>query len=130
MDADTMKARTKRFALEVIRMSQSLPRSREVDTLVRQILRSATSVAANYRAACRGRSKTEFLSKLGVVEEEADETLLWLEFLTEAEMVPRKQGKALWTECDQILRIVVASIKTGRDKRPQNNPKSDIRNPK
>ncbi len=116
MDADAMKARTKRFALDVIRMSEALPRNRAADVLARQILRSATSIASNYRAACRGRSKSEFISKLGVVEEETDETLLWLEFLTEAGMVPSARGKELWTECDQILRIVVASIKTARGK--------------
>lgn len=116
MDADAMKARTKRLALGVIRMSQALPRNREADTLARQIVRSATSVAANYRAACRGRSKTEFLSKLGVVEEEADETLLWLEFLMESDLMPSTLGQELWSECDQILRIVVASIKTARNK--------------
>jgi four helix bundle protein len=130
MDADMMKARTKRFALQAVRVSQGLPRSSEASVLGKQLLRSATSIAANYRAACRARSTTEFVSKLGVVEEEADETLLWLELLTDAGILHRDKGGELIGECEQILRIVVASIKTARNKRPQSNPKSAIRDPK
>jgi len=112
MDADAMKARTKRYALQAIRVSQGLPRSREADVIGRQLLRSATSVAANYRAACRARSTTEFVSKLGVVEEEADETLLWIELLTDTGILPEMKGRELAKEGEEILRIVVASIKT------------------
>jgi four helix bundle protein len=79
-----LKQRTKAFALRIIRMTQALPRSREADVIGRQVLRSATSIAANYRAAGRGRSKAEFAAKLGIVIEEADETVLWLELLAEA----------------------------------------------
>jgi len=93
-----------------------LPRSREADVLGRQFLRSATSVAANYRAACRARSTSEFIAKLGVVEEEADETLLWLELLVDAAIIPGARTQTLYNECEQILRMVVSSIKTARGK--------------
>ena len=117
MNPDEMKARTKRFALQAIRLSQGLPRNREADVIGRQLLRSGTSVAANYRAACRARSTSEFVSKLGVAEEEADETLLWLELLTDTGILPEVKGREIAKECEEILRIIVASIKTARDKR-------------
>jgi four helix bundle protein len=82
-----LKQRTKAFALRIIRMTQALPRNREADVIGRQVLRSATSIAANYRAAGRGRSKAEFTAKLGVVIEETDETVLWLELLAESGIV-------------------------------------------
>ena len=95
-------------------MVESLPRSRSADVLGRQLLRSCTSVAANYRAACRARSKPEFLAKLGIVEEEADETLFWLELLTEVGLIPADRSDRLRGETNQILAIIVASIRTGR----------------
>ena len=116
MDASDLKARTKAIALEAIRISETLPRNRQADVLGRQFLRSATSVAANYRAACRARSTNDFISKLGIVEEEADETLLWIELLVEAGILPNARVQALYEECEQILRMVVASIKTARNK--------------
>src|SRR5215467_5521079 len=82
-----LKTRTKAFALRIIRMSQALPRSREANVLVQQILRSATGMAANYRAAGRSRSKAEFVAKIGVVVEEADETVFWLEMLADSGIV-------------------------------------------
>src|SRR5260370_15330014 len=87
MNADKhheLRARTKAFALRVIRMSQALPRSREANVLIQQVLRSATGMAANYRAAGRSRSKAEFIAKIGVVVEEADETVFWLEMLADS----------------------------------------------
>jgi len=113
---DDLKAKTKRFALSAVRASQMLPRNREADVLGRQFLRSATSIAANYRSACRARSTSEFIAKLGVAEEEADETLLWLELLMEAKALSEDKGHELCDECEQILRMVVASIKTSRRK--------------
>src|SRR5258706_11951163 len=83
-----LRERTKRFALRIIRLSQSLPRSREANVLGSQVLRSGTAVAANYRAAGRARSKREFIAKIGVVVEEADETVFWLELLVESGLVP------------------------------------------
>lgn len=76
--ADELKARTKQFAIRIVSVSKSLPRTREEDVIGRQLLRSGTAVAANYRAVCRARSKAEFISKMGIVVEEADETVLWL----------------------------------------------------
>jgi four helix bundle protein len=84
-----LRDRTKAFALRVFKMSQVLPRTREANIIMQQLLRSSTSVAANYRAAGRARSKAEFISKLGVVIEEADETVFWLEFLADTGIVKR-----------------------------------------
>ena len=81
-----------------------------------QLFRSGTSVGANYRAACRARSTAEFISKLGIVEEEADETLFWLEILNELEIVTPKSLEPLMKECDEIISIIVASIKTSKKK--------------
>src|SRR6516162_3728285 len=91
-----LKQRTKAFALRIIRMTQALPRTREADVIGRQVLRSATSVAANYRAAGRGRSKAEFTAKLGIVIEETEETVLWLELLSSAAL-PNRQDFAICT---------------------------------
>jgi len=82
-----------------------------------QIVRSATSVAANYRAACRARSAAEFLSKMGAVEEEADETLFWLELIEEAGLVPPKRLAAIKKEADELVAVTIASIKTARKNR-------------
>ncbi len=112
-----LRDRTKAFALRVIRLVESLPRGRTADVIGRQLLRSATSVAANYRAARRGRSTAEFIAKLGVVEEEADESLFWLELLGDSGTVPPDRLAELMGEADQILRIVVASLKTAKAKR-------------
>lgn len=79
-----------------------------------QVLRSGTSVAANYREACRARSPAEFRSKMGIVEQELDETLLWLELLVESDVVPETKMKELVAESDELIRIVVASIKTSK----------------
>ena len=107
-----LKQRTKMFALRIIRMTQALPRSREADVIARQILRSATSVAANYRAAGRGRSKAEFIAKLGVVIEEADETVLWLELLVESGIMKATKLHALLNEANQLLALFAASWNT------------------
>src|SRR3954471_13401826 len=93
-----------------------------------QLVRSGTSVAANYRSACRGRSPAEFASKMGVVEEEADETALWIELVMESRMLPRKKLEPLWQEADELTRIAVASIRTTRRSPSIRNPKSAIRN--
>jgi four helix bundle protein len=114
MTPEEMKQRTKRFALRVIRVTQSLPRGRKADVLGRQLLKSGTSVGANYRAACRGRSHAEFIAKLGIVEEEADESLYWMELLIEADLVKPDRLTDLMTEGSEILAIVVASINTAR----------------
>jgi four helix bundle protein len=112
-----LKVRTKTFALRVIRLVNSLPAGRATDVLGKQLLRSGTSVAANYRAACRARSSAEFIAKMGIVEEEADESVLWLELLTEAKLVRDDLLAPLKEEANELVAIVVASIKTARNRR-------------
>jgi four helix bundle protein len=111
---EDLKIRTKKFALDVIRLSESLPGGRTAEVINRQLLRSGTSVAANYRAACRARSRADFVNKMGIVEEEADEVQFWLELLTEAGVVKPDAVIGLRQECNELLAIVVASIKTAR----------------
>ena len=106
-----LKQRTKAFALRIIRMTQALPRTREADVIGRQILRSATGIAANYRAAGRGRSKAEF-TKLGIVIEEADETALWLELLGESGIIKPSRLRELLDEANQLLALFAASWRT------------------
>jgi four helix bundle protein len=109
-----LKVRTKAFAVRCIRLVDSLPATRSCDVIGRQLLKSATSVGANYRSACRGRSTAEFCSKLGIVEEEADESAYWIELLQEADIVRKDLLDPLHQEADEILAMVVASIRTAR----------------
>ena len=127
MDQVEMKKRTKKFALRVIRLVESLPNNRTSNVLGIQLLRSGTSVGANYRAACRAKSTADFISKLSIVEEEGDESLFWMELLIESEQVKPNLVENLLDEANQILSIVVSSIKTAKERR---NPKSAIPNPK
>ena len=115
MDKD-LKERTKKFALRVIKLVRSLPREVACDTIGRQLLRAGTSVAANYRAACRARSKTEFLAKMGIVEEEADETVFWMELLVDAEIVSASKMKNLLAEGNELVAIAVSSKRTARSR--------------
>ncbi|MDP1663430.1 MAG: four helix bundle protein [Phycisphaerales bacterium] len=117
MTPDEMKARTKAFGLRVIRLVEALPKTRTADVLGRQLLRSATSVGANYRSACRARSTAEFTSKLGIVEEEADESGYWLDLLSDAGAVKPARLEPLAKECDEVLAIVVAAIRTAKRNR-------------
>ena len=114
MDRAEMKQRTKEFAKEIIRLCRKLPNNREGRLIGDQIFRSGTSVAANYRSACRARSKAEFISRLSVVEEEADETLFWLEVIKEMKIFQYSKLDTLIKENDEILAIVVASIRTAK----------------
>ena len=109
-----LKERTRSFALKVIKVVEMLPKGRTADILGRQLLGAGTSVGANYRAACRAKSTADFISKLGIVEEEADETIYWMELLIEAGLVRKDDLIPLLDEADQILAITVASIKTAR----------------
>jgi four helix bundle protein len=128
---DEMKQRTKKFALRVIRLIQALPKGRVADVIGRQLIRSGTSVGANYRAACRARSQAEFVAKLGIVEEEADESIYWMELLIEADLMNETKLSSLMKEADEILAIVVSSINTARgSRRTSPKRKSAIRNPK
>ncbi|MEM8487492.1 MAG: four helix bundle protein [Bacteroidota bacterium] len=111
---DSMKERTKNFAVEVIRFSSTLGRQ-EISRIIRnQLLRSATSVAANYRAACKAQSKAAFIAKLAIVEEEADETLFWLEMLEETGLCANAKFYELKYEANQITAIITASRKTAK----------------
>lgn len=112
MDAEVLKKRSKQLALKGIRLFQELPRTTEARILGKQFLRSITSVAANYRAACRARSQAEFFAKLSIVVEEADETLLWLELLIEANIVNEATIQPLYKEAQELLYIFSASRKT------------------
>jgi four helix bundle protein len=111
-----LRVRTKAFALRVIRLVDSLPTRRSCEVIGKQLLRSATSVGANYRAACRARSPAEFCAKMGIVEEEADESAYWLELLMDGEIVKREVLADLHAEAGEIVAMVVASIKTAREK--------------
>jgi len=107
-----MKKRTKRFALDIIRLVAELPKTTEGRIVGGQLIRCATSVGANYRAACRGKSKADFISKLGIVEEEADESCYWLELIIEGKILPEEQVASLLEEANEITAIIVASRKT------------------
>lgn len=112
MDEETFKHRTKSLALRVIRLSEFIPQSHAGQVISKQIVRSATSVGANYRAACRSRSAAEKFAKLKIVEEEADETLYWLELLIEANLMGETKLSELIDETNQIIAMTVASLKT------------------
>ena len=112
-----LRVRTKAFALRIVRLCDPLPRSRSCDVIGRQLLRSGTSIGANYRAACRSRSAAEFLAKLGIVEEEADETVYWIELLMESGVVRPELLRDLHAESGEIVAMVVASIRTARNHR-------------
>jgi four helix bundle protein len=114
MDEATFKHRTKRFGLAVIKLVETLPRSRTAEVLERQLLHAGTSVGANYRAACRGRSASDVIAKLGIVEEEADESIYWIELLVEAGFIAPNNAEALKQEANELLAMTVASIKTLR----------------
>jgi four helix bundle protein len=114
MTPEEMKKRTKLLALEVIKLANKLPPGDVARVIKNQILRSGTSMGANYRAACRAKSPADFISKMGNVEEEADETMYWLELAVEAGLLSSEQIADVYNEADQILAIVVSSIKTAR----------------
>lgn len=109
-----LRDRTKSFALRVIRMSDALPRTRAGNVIGNQILRSSTSMAANYRAAGRSRSKAEFIAKIGVVIEEADETVFWLELLRDGSIIRPAQLESMMNEANQLLAIFTAARRTAK----------------
>jgi len=111
---EQLRHRTKQFALRIIRLFRHLPRSTEAQVLGKQLLRSGTSVGANYRAAGRSRSKAEFVSKIGIVVEEADETVFWIECLIESGIVKEELLKDLLVEANELLAIFAASHRTAR----------------
>jgi four helix bundle protein len=112
-----LKPRTKQFALRTVRLVESLPRNLAAQVIGKQLLRSALSVGANYRSAKRARSNAEFIAKMGIVEEEADESRYWLEMLVDAGLVTRDRLDPLITEANEITAMVVASIRTARKRK-------------
>jgi four helix bundle protein len=125
MNSNELKQRTKNFGKRVIKLIESLPKNMTTSVIGGQLLRSATSVGANYRAVCRAKSRADFIAKLGIVEEECDESLYWLEMLVEINQIKSEMASDLMKEGEEILAIIVASAKTAR---MRNNPKSEIRN--
>ena len=125
MNPEEFKKRTRAFAIRVVRLVESLPSSGTASIMGKQLLRCGTSVGANYRAACRARSRADFVSKMGIVEEECDESRYWMELLVESGQVEAALLEDLINEVDQLLALVVASIRTARVRK-----ESEIRNPK
>lgn len=117
MTESEMKQRTQSFALRVLKLAEALPRSRSGNMIAAQIVRSGTSVAANYRARCRSKSRADFINKTAIVEEEADETSFWLEMIVEAGLLKREQVAPLAQEADELTAILVASRKTASRRR-------------
>lgn len=113
-DFELLQSRTKRFALRIIKLCRALPKSDEARILGKQLLRSGTSVGANYRAACRARSRAEFIARLGIVLEEADETAFWLDLLFESGIFPEAKLRDIGKEAEELVRIFVASIRTAK----------------
>lgn len=131
MDERSFRARTKKLAVAIIEQVNRLPRSLATDVIGRQLMRSGTSIGANYRAACRAKSTADMINKLKIVEEESDETQYWLELLTETKLVSPTQIASLYKETDEILAMTVASIRTLRNRKIAiENRKSKIENRK
>jgi four helix bundle protein len=120
MTKEELKARTKKSALEIIKLIEELPNTNVGRTISNQIIRSGKSIAANYRAACRVRSHADFISKINIVEEECDETLFWLEGIVESSLLKKEKLQYLLKEADELTAIFTVSGKTAK----QNNPKS------
>jgi|SRR4051794_26157308 four helix bundle protein len=112
-----LRPRTKQFALRVVRLFGRLPKSSEAQIIGKQLLRSGTSVAANYRESCRARSTAEMIAKLGIVEQELDESMLWLELLAEADIVHSELLCDILEETEELLKMTVSSIKTLKARR-------------
>jgi four helix bundle protein len=125
MTEQEFKDRSKQIALRVIRLVESLPNTNTAQIIGKQLLRSATSVGANYRAACRGKSAADILHKLAIVEEEADGSLYWFELLVESNTISENKVSALMSDINEIVAMTVSSIKTLRLKN-MDNPKSKI----
>jgi four helix bundle protein len=114
MTPDEMKQRTRKLSLRIVRLVESLPNTQTADVVGKQLLRCGTSVGANYRAACRARSRADFAAKMGIVEEEADEIIYWVELLIDCGLLKQRRVIELLAETNEIVAIVVSSIKTAR----------------
>ena len=129
MTEEEFKNRTKQIALRIIKLVDSLPRSSSANTIAKQLLRSGTSIGANYRAACRGKSPADVIHKLSIVEEEGDESIYWMELLVESGIVSEKMLSPLISDVNEIVAMTVSSIKTLRQRQSQSkiqNLKSKI----
>src|SRR6266576_3043143 len=132
MNEPEMKRRTKEFALRVLKLADALPRTRSGNVIAGQIIRSGTSVAANYRALCRAKSRADFINKTSIVEEEADESCFWLELLIDRGLLGASRVQPLLREANELTAIFVASRKTAVSRparrHPFENRKSKIEN--
>ncbi|MCM3904222.1 MAG: four helix bundle protein [Pyrinomonadaceae bacterium] len=129
MNADDLKKRTKQFALRILKLAAALPNTVEGKVVKGQLVRAGTSVGANYRAACRGRSTAEFVAKIGVVEEEADESAFWLELIIEATLLQASRVLPLLREANELTKIMARS-RISASKRVRQNRQSAIGNRK
>ncbi len=129
MTEQEFKYRTKDNALRIIKLVESLPRTWTAEVIGKQLLRSGTSVGANYRAACRAKSTADIINKLAIVEEEADESIYWIELLVESGIIKAPKVAKLASDTDEIVAMTVASIKTLRARKAIQNPKSKFQNP-
>ncbi len=120
MDAEEVKRRTKQFGLRVIKLVDALPGIRSANVIGNQLLRAGTSVGANYRSALRGRSRPDFIARLGIAIEEADESLYWMEMLVEAELINSDRLNPFMQEANELISILTATVKTARSKTARN----------
>jgi len=133
MNEQELKARTKQFGLRILKLVDALPKTSAGRAIGNQLGRSGTSVGANYRAACRGRSKAEFIAKIGTVAEEADESAFWLELIIEGGLLKPELVSPLCQEAEELTAIFTSSGRTAKQNNQQStikNPKSPIRSPK
>ncbi len=117
MDQDDLKKRTKQFALRILKLTAALPKTVEARVIQNQLARAGTSVAANYRASCRGRSRAEFIAKMGTVIEEADECCFWMELIVEGKILSENKVNMLLQEANELTAIMTASRKTAQSKK-------------
>ena len=117
MTQDDLKDRTKKYGLRMMKLSDALPKTNSGKVIGNQLLRSGTSVGANYRAACRARSKTEFIAKLGVVAEEADECAFWLELIMEGQLLKLRLIESLYQETKELIAIFTTTLKSAKSKK-------------
>jgi len=133
MNEQELKQRTNKFALRILDLADALPQTRSGNVIAGQIIRSGTSVAANYRALCRAKSRADFINKTSIVEEEADESCFWLQLLIDRGLLPSRRVKPLLKEADELTAIFVASRKTAASHQASQNPienrKPKIKNP-
>jgi four helix bundle protein len=116
MDKVQLQSRAKNFALRVFKMVEKLPKSKGVEVIIYQLIKASTSVAANYRAACRAKSKADFINKLKIVEEESDESLFWLEFIVDLNLMDFTRLEGLVKEANELVAIFTAAVKTSKNK--------------